>query len=482
MKEAQEGSVRVRFAPSPTGPFSIGNARTALFNWLFAQNMNGEFLIRIENTDKERSLPAYEKQILESLEWLGLTWNGNIVRQSERTALYEKYLTSLIDEGIAYYCFCTPEELDSERQAQLSQGISPQYSGRCRSLSHEEASRRISNESAVIRFKVPKQTLTFSDSIRGKISVETELIGDIIIAKTIREPLYNFAAAIDDIEMRITHVIRGEDHLSNTPKQILIHEALGVPSPQYAHLPLILGSDRKKLSKRFLTNSVLDYRAEGYVPDAVLNFLVLLGWHPTKDREILSVQEMIDEFTLKRVQKAGAVYNVEKLEWLNSNYLRSMDIGTLVAYLEPIIPSAWFKKKVFFEKVLTVTRDRMKKLPDFIPLAQFFFELETYPEKMLRWKETDISVTKQVLDAIFVTLEKITKAKFTEKQIKTDIEDIILKWGRGEVLWPFRVALSGKDASPPPFEIAGILGRDETLVRLRGAIDKLQDGVQALIS
>lgn len=482
MKETLDKKVRVRFAPSPTGPFSIGNARTALFNWLFAKNMGGDFLIRIENTDKERSLPAYEKQILDSLEWLGLTWDGKPIRQSDRTSIYEKYLTSLIDEGIAYYCFCTPEELDSERQAQLSQGLLPQYSGRCRSLAPEEASKKLFNKSAVIRFKVPEQTLTFSDSIRGKISVETKLIGDIIIAKTIREPLYNFAAAVDDVEMNITHVIRGEDHLSNTPKQILIHQALGVQSPQYAHLPLILGQDKKKLSKRFLTNSILDYRAEGYLVEAVLNFLVLMGWHPSKDREVLSVREMIDEFTLKRVQKGGAVYNSEKLEWLNSNYIRTIDIDTLAKYLEPFIPEVWLKKRTLFEKILLLTRDRMKILQDFIPLAQFFFELDPYPPSLLQWKGKDISETRQILEDTHEKLKTIAKASFTDKQIKTSLEELIEKWGRGEVLWPFRVALSGKDASPPPFEIAAILGRDESLRRLSIAMEKLHNSIQTLAS
>ena len=411
-------NVRVRFAPSPTGPFSIGNARTALFNWLFAKHEKGEFFLRIEDTDKERSKKKYEKEIIDGLTWLGLAWDGEISRQSEREPIYKNYLEKLLNDRHAYWCFCSASELEIERQAQLSQGLPPRYSGRCRNLPHEETVKRLKKESAIIRFKTPEKIVAFNDLVRGHVEVNSALLGDMVIAKSLTEPLYNFAVVIDDYEMKISHVIRGEDHLPNTPKQILIQEVLSLPTPIYAHLPLILGPDRKKLSKRYLDYSLTDYEKDGYLAQAMLNFLVLMGWHPEKDREILTVSEMINEFSLKRVQKSGAIFNPQKLDWLNGTALRAITGGELVTALKPFLPKDWLKDNNFLEKVVNLTKDRVKKLGDFKTLAEFFFELPKYPKELLIWKETAPEITAENLKFVLRIIENLS----TDKFIKIDIE------------------------------------------------------------
>jgi glutamyl-tRNA synthetase len=466
--------IRVRFAPSPTGPFSLGNARTALFNWLFARHGGGKFLLRIEDTDKERSKKKYEEEILAGLKWLGLDWDEEPVYQSKRGAIYEKYLNRLLKDGNAYWCFCTEQELEFERQAQLSQGLPPKYSGKCRRFSLEEAERKLKFQSGVIRFKVPEKNVSFNDIIRGKVEFNTTFIGDIIIAKKLDSPLYNFAVVIDDFEMKISHVIRGEDHLSNTPKQILIQEALGFPQPNYAHLPLILGPDRKKLSKRFLDRSLLDYKREGYLAEAMINFLALLGWHPERDRETLSRQELIAEFSLKRVQKGGAIFNPQKLDWLNAYYLRGLGHDAFLRMVREFLPLGWSKDKKFLEKIIAIEKERIRKLSDFPELARFFFELQDYPKELLIWKDVPLQEIKANLEKILELLQVIPPKKFTKELIEPLLIKLTEERGRGEVFWPLRVALSGKDASPGPLELLDIFGKKESLRRIKIAIKKLE--------
>ncbi len=465
-------AVRVRFAPSPTGPFSLGNARTALFNWLFARHDGGQFLLRIEDTDKERSKKEYEKILLDGLKWLGLDWDEEPWRQSERLAVYKKYLGKLLENGQAYYCFCTPEELEAERQALLSQGLPPKYGGRCRTIPPAEAKERMKKQPAVIRFKMPEKEAAFTDLVRGRVSFDLGLIGDVVIAKDLNSPLYNFAVVVDDYEMAITHVIRGEDHLSNTPKQIAIAEALGIEPPHYAHLPLILGPDHKKLSKRFLETSLLDYRDQGYLKEAFLNFMALMGWHPEEDREVVSVEEMINEFSFKRVSKAGAVFNPTKLEWLNAEYLKKLSPETLAEAAAPFLPEKWRQDKVFLAKVLGVEKERARLLTDFKNLAGFFFELPEYEAQKLIWRDTPAAA---ILDNLRFVLDVL--AKVPPGDGKDVIENYLMtvaeKRGRGEVLWPLRVALSGLDASPGPAEIIAVLGPEESTRRINVAIEKL---------
>ena len=322
--------VRVRFAPSPTGWLHIGGARTALFNWLFARSQKGDFILRIEDTDKERSKPEFEEDIKTGLTWLGLNWD-EFYRQSERIGEYRRYLEDLLQQGWLYWCFCTKEELEAERQAMMAEGLAPKYSGRCRSLPKEEVEKRLAQgEASVFRFKVAETRLTFKDLIRGNITFDTSLIGDIIVARSLDEPLYNFAVVVDDALMQITHVIRGEEHISNTPRQILLSKAIGAEPPQFAHLPLILNPDRSKMSKRFSDTALRDYIRAGYTKEAMFNFLTYLGWHPKEDKDAMTAEEIIKEFDLKRVQKAGAIFSIDKLDWLNAHYWKYLPIEEFI--------------------------------------------------------------------------------------------------------------------------------------------------------
>ncbi|MEK7465310.1 MAG: glutamate--tRNA ligase [Patescibacteria group bacterium] len=465
--------VRVRFAPSPTGSLHLGTVRTALFNWLFARHEGGKFLLRIEDTDTTRSKKEYEEGIFKSLEWLGLDWDEKEVRQSDRIAVYRKFLQKLIDERKAYYCFCTEEELEAEQQAQLSQGLSPKYSGRCRALSSEAAEEKHATMPAVIRFRVPDKKIAFTDLVRGKTEFNVALSGDFIIAKSLTEPLYNFAVVVDDEEMEISHVIRGEDHLSNTPKQIALQEALGFKIPHYAHLPLILGLDKKKLSKRFVSTSIDTYRNGGYLPESILNFLVLLGWHPLVDREVISIAEMVKEFEIKRVQKSGGVFNEEKLNWLNGYYIKHLPIENLIHHLAPFLPPEWLYKKAFVKKVLKVERERMRTLSDFVSLAKMFFELPSYTGALLAWKGSEPAKTAEMMRGARDILQDVPEHDFSKEKLTAVLMPFAEAKGRGDVLWPLRVALSGSEASPGPVELLDILGKDESLRRIDQALLKL---------
>jgi len=464
MADSPKKEIRVRIAPSPTGYLHIGTARTALFNWLFAKNQGGSFILRIEDTDLERSDPVYEKDIIENLEWLGLNWDEGPFKQTDRLDIYEKYIKKLLEEGRAYYCFCTKEELEAEKQAMLSQGLAPKYSGRCCGNKKPDP-----NRPSIIRFRMPETEVIFNDLIRGKVKFNTGLIGDIIIAKDLRTPLYNLAVVVDDFEMKISHVVRGEDHISNTPKQIMLQKALGFGEPVYAHLPLILSADRKKLSKRFLKTSVTDYRNEGYLAEAMINFLALLGWHPEEDnREVFDLKELTKDFNLKRIQKGGAVFNLEKLDWLNSRYIMRLEPEELIERSENFIPREWFKDKEFLAKVIKIEKERVKKLTDFAKLVGFFFKLPDYPANLLIWDKTPEKRILENLRSILPLLDDFSN-------INNKIMALAESRGRGEVFWPLRVALSGQTASPGPFEILGVLGHDESLKRIKIAIQKLNE-------
>lgn len=459
-------SVRVRFAPSPTGFLHIGGVRTALFNWLFAKKEGGKFVLRIEDTDKERSEKRFEDDIIKNLEWFGIYSDEPIWRQSERTETYKKYLLQLIDEGKAYCCTCSEEDLEAEYQAQMSQGLVPKYGGRCRAKANDIELQKKLLDTAVIRIKMPSEIVTFTDVVRGKVSFDTKLFGDIIIAKNIHEPLYNFAVVVDDHETNITHVIRGEEHLGNTPKQIVIQDMLGFPHVTYGHLPLILDSAKKKLSKRFIQDALNKYREEGYLPSAVLNFLVLLGWHPENDREILTVEEMKKEFSLKRVQKAGAVYNTEKLDWLNAMHIRMVPLPDLTEQIIPFIPDEWKSDTEKLSRVVEFTRERMKKLSDFKTEAKPFFEVTLYEAKLLMWKDVSLSDSKKHLKEVLNIVQK-------GGDCGAQIMEYATKEGKGNVLWPLRVALSGLQNSPGPMELLAVLGPIEAGKRIEAAIQKI---------
>lgn len=498
--------MRVRFAPSPTGPLHIGGVRTALFNWLYARQNRGMFILRIEDTDVARSEKKYEKEIFDGLRWVGLDWdegplqyaderglgaqmNADVIRdhlrsnlrksaspygpyrQSERIGLYKKYLEKLIEDGKAYFCYCTKEELEAERQAMLAQGLPPKYSGHCRNLTAPPQGK----SQQVIRFKTPESQVKFKDIIRGEVTFDAGLFGDIIIAKNLETPLYNFTAVVDDEEMKISHVIRGEEHLSNTPKQILMQKALGFSEPEYAHLPLILNPDKSKMSKRFADTALSIYKERGYLPEAIINFLALLGWHPKDNRELFILKNLINEFDLKRVQKAGAVFNQEKLDWLQKEHMKNLTVEEVMNRLKPILEEKNIKtNKKFLKRVIESEKPRLKTTNEFIDLAGFFFRLPEYEASLLIWQEESASKIKNILNAVLKILEDLGVENPTKEALMNALADITAKEGRGVVLWPLRAALSGQMASPDPMELVGVFGVKETARRIKIAIKKLE--------
>jgi nondiscriminating glutamyl-tRNA synthetase len=478
MAEKSARPVRTRFAPSPTGPLHIGGARTALFSWLFARKYGGTFVLRVEDTDRERSEKKYEEELIAGLSWLGLDWDEGPTekgpygpyRQTARTALYVKYLKVLLEKGDAYYCYCTKDELEGQRDAMVAQGLPPKYNGRCRNLTDPPAGKK----PEVIRFKVPGMKVEFEDMVRGTVVFDTSLFGDIVIAKDPENPLYNFAVVVDDELMKISHVIRGEEHLSNTPKQILMQRALGFTPPTYAHIPLILNPDRTKMSKRFADTALLNYRDQGYLPEALTNFLALLGWHPKGDREVFSKEELIAEFDMERVQPSGAIFNQEKLDWINREYLKTFDDKKIVALLKPFLEKARLHgAPEFLEKWVAVERGRANTLNDFISLGGLFFALPEYDAELLIWKESSREEAAAALAAAQKCLTGLDARSFTKETLMDAIASVIGEKKRGAVLWPLRVALSGAKASPDPIDIMAVLGREESLKRIAAARGKL---------
>lgn len=502
--------IRVRFAPSPTGPFHIGTARTALFNYLFAKKYKGSFILRIEDTDLRRSNPKYEKDIKDELQWLGIKWD-EFYRQSERIDSYTKYLKKSLESGQAFYCGHSKEELEKERKEKLKKKELPIHI--C-----EHYNKKLKN--GIIRFRPPKKKIVFNDLIRSKVEFDSELLGDISIAKNLKTPLYNFAVVIDDYEMKISHVIRGEDHLSNTPKQILIQEALKLPSPQYAHLPLILGPDKTKLSKRHGVVSVADYQKQGYLPEALINFMALLGWSPQDgilpqksknhlDEEIFSVKELIKKFSLEKIQKGGATFNVAKLDWFNGNYIRQKSLENLTLLCLPYLVERGLINPIFInkqyppayggysleqkyiiaktkkdvpvnklKKIIGLEQKRMKKLSEAGELTEFFFEKPRYKPNLLKWpraqrarlKEKERKEIIHILNKLEQILSEIKEKDFKIENLKTVLMPEAEKFkDRGYLLWPLRAALTGREKSPGPFEIAEILGKEKVLERIKEA-------------
>ena len=431
MEEAQK-QVVTRFAPSPTGLFHIGSARTALFNYLYARKHNGKFILRIEDTDKSRSEKQYEDDIISGLKWLGLEWD-EFHRQSERTEIYKKYLQKLLDEGKAY--------LDGQ----------------------------------AIRFKNPNKKVVFNDLIRGDITTQTDDVGDFVIAKDLDTPLFHFTVVVDDHEMGVTHIIRGEDHIPNTPRHILLQEALGFNVPNYAHLSLILGADRSKLSKRHGAASLNEYRKMGYLPEAIINFIAFIGWNPGDEREIFSQEELIKEFSLERIQKSAGIFNAERLDWYNKEYLKKKPLKDLeIAIAEELK----IKDESFAKKITPIIFDRISKVSDIAGLKNgelaFFFSEPEYSKELLLWKkEPDLEKTKKHLEEVVKFLSGLDESEFNPDKIKEAIWDYAEKEGRGNVLWPMRVALTGLEKSPDPFAVAGVLGKEKTIKRLTYAIEKI---------
>lgn len=439
---AEKKPVRVRFAPSPTGTLHTGGARTALFNYLFAKQKGGKFILRIEDTDKVRSTKEFEQDILRGLEWLGLT-HDEFYRQSERTEIYEKYLRQLVEEDKAYV------------SRELAKPARPDDTGR--------SGGKGSGEVEIIRFRNPNKTVTFTDLIRGEISVDTTDLGDFVIAKSFTEPLFHLTVVIDDHEMGITHIIRGEDHISNTPRHILIQEAIGAERPEYGHLPLIMAPDRSKLSKRKHAEiAALDKFIEsGYLPEAFINFLALLGWNPGTEQELFTLEELVNIFDISKVQKGAAIFNIEKLNWINREYLRQLSSEEFTAEAGKFLPEL-----KTLPTLIPVLLERIHTFGDIKKMAeagelQYFFTAPDYPKELLK--------TQTYLAETISLVEKISEDDFTAEKIKAAIWDYATEKGRGEVLWPMRIALTGQKQSPDPFTVASVLGKTETLKRLAHA-------------
>jgi len=474
-----QDTVRVRIAPSPTGPMHVGTARTALFNWLFARKNKGVFLLRIEDTDKERSKKEHEGTILRGLEWLGLNYDEEIVRQSERGKTYQAYIRKLLESGNAFYCSHSKEELTKEKEEQTAKHEAPRH--KCNFQFSIFNFQTTPKPHGIIRFKNPGGKIKFNDLVRGEIEFDAELLGDFSVAKDENTPLYNFAAVVDDFEMKVSHVIRGEDHLSNTPKQILMQRSLALPQPEYAHLSMILGSDKSKLSKRHGATAFFSYKEMGYLPDAMFNFLALLGWAPDDNKEIMTREEITEKFSLDAAQKSGAIFNIEKLDWMNGEYIRKMPLTELTKLCVPYFTDYGLRitdyDSDWLKKIVALEQPRLKKLSDIAESTRFFFQEKLdYDPQLLRWKDMNDNEIRESLGRLEKLLDEIPQEHYTKEKLGEIIMPKAEEWGRvgvkidrGRTLWPLRVALTGLKASPGPFEVAEILGKKTCLTRLREA-------------
>lgn len=471
--------IRVRFAPSPTGYLHVGGARTALYNWLFARRMKGVLILRIEDTDADRSKPELTTTILESLEWLGLNWDEGPFHQSDRLDRYRALASELQSTGHSYPCFCTPEELQAKR-ALVAGGRPWKYDGTCRKLSEPERQKRLADHLPhVFRFRVPEAGETgFDDQVFGHIKVENQEIEDFVLLRSDGQPTYHLSVVTDDIDMRITHVVRGADHLSNTPKQILVYRAVGASLPIFAHLPLILGPDRQRLSKRHGATSVGAYRDQGILPEAMVNFLALLGWTPPGGEEILSREVMAQQFDLAAVSKSNAVFDPEKLAWMNSQYLRALSMDRLAPLVRAELKSAGVNitfpaAPVAFEQTVTLLQPRMRSLKDFSQGGRAFFtdEFDYDPEARKKfWKDPSLPA---LVHALAKRLEKIDPfdPEKSEQALRGLAEENGIK--AGLLINATRVALTGQAVAPSLFDVMNLLGREKTVERLRRAVNML---------
>ncbi|MBD3306900.1 glutamate--tRNA ligase [candidate division KSB3 bacterium] len=468
-------TIRTRFAPSPTGYLHIGGARTALFNWLFARHHNGTFVLRIEDTDAERSTPEAIQAILDSMTWLGLDWDEGPFYQTQRYDLYRDHAYRLLESGSAYRCYCTPDELKRKREQAVKAGQPYGYDRTCRDrLDQPEG------QPFVIRFKAPLDgTTTVHDLVQDDVAFPNVELDDLIILRSDGSPTYNFCVVVDDTTMQITHVIRGNDHLSNTPKQVLMYAALGYPVPQFAHIPLILGQDKTKLSKRHAATSVMAYQENGYLPEAVVNFLVRLGW-AHGDQEIFTRQEMIDHFSLEGVGKSAGVFNTEKLLWLNQHYLKETPLPDLAKQLLPFLEKRYShlvspldgeplsSDSPWLHEVIQTLQERSKTLVEMADaLGYYFVEEVSYQEKAARKFLTPD--TAELFDALVPRLEAADA--FDSQTLSTVVRDFAAQQELklGKVAQPIRVALTGGTASPGIFDVMALLGKTTVITRLRRA-------------
>jgi glutamyl-tRNA synthetase len=464
-------TVRVRFPPSPTGHLHIGGVRTALFNWLYARHCGGVFVLRIEDTDRTRSTEESIQVILEGLQWLGLDWDEGPYRQTERLAIYQSHALRLLAEGKAYHCYCSPQELQERREEALRRGESPRYDRRCRDLPHPPAGRK-----PAIRLKAPLEGQThFVDLIHGELTFENSEMDDLIILRSNDTPTYNFAVVVDDVTMQITHVIRGDDHIANTPRQILIYQALDYPLPQFGHVSMILGSDKGRLSKRHGATSVLAYREMGYLPEALLNYLARLGW-AHGDQEIFTQAELIEQFSLTELNKAAAIFSPDKLLWLNAHYLRTLPSERLIPELLPHLAREGLLKlpgeidRTYLARAMDSVRERSKTLVEMAQWLRFYFaDHIIYDDKAATKFLT--AETAPLLAKLVQALEGLPT--FAEASIEQVFQQLVAESGLklGAIAQPARVALTGDTVSPGIHQVMAILGRERVLGRLRQALE-----------
>lgn len=531
--EKSNKNVRVRFAPSPTGEMHIGSARTALFNFLFARHNKGKILLRIEDTDAKRYVPGSAERLIDNLSWLGIefdegpkiensnfktqildqTQNSNVPNkirgssiesnstgilklnknyhgkygpyvQSERLGLYQEYAQKLVEDGNAYYCFCSEERLKKMREEQEKNKQAPMYDRKCLSLSHDQIAKLLKEKTPyVIRLKVPYSgTTSFDDLIRGHIEIDNSTIDDQVLIKSDGMPTYHLANVVDDHLMEISHVIRAEEWLPSTPKHILLYKAFDWQPPKYAHIPLVLAKDKSKLSKRHGAVSIEEFKKLGYLPEALINYIALLGWNPKTEKEFFTLTELIKEFDIKNVNKAGAIFDIDKLDYFNSNCIKKVSNDLLKKYISEnlLVNNINAKEKITannLDKIITVIKDRMVKLSDFTELTDVFFTMKDYDSKMLVFKKSTKELT---LDGLKLTADNLELMALSKWESVDELNKMLLKivednkLSNGDVFWPVRVALSGLDKSPSPTEMLWVLGKDESLKRIKNAIKKLE--------
>ena len=475
-------NIRVRFAPSPTGYLHVGGARTALFNWLFCRKHGGTFLLRIEDTDLVRSEERMVEQILESMRWLGLDWDEGPFYQSERFDLYSAAAERLLALGKAYYCFCEADKLKALREETRERGSAFRYDRRCLNLPENEKQRLLAEGAPkAVRFLVPEGITSVTDAVHGEISFDHKEIGDFVIKKADGSPTYQFAVVVDDHDMGITDVIRGDDHYNNIPKQVMLYRALGFEPPQFAHVPLILAPDRTKLSKRNAAVAVSDYRESGFMPEAVANFLALLGWSPGENKEIMTLGELVEAFSLEGISKSNAVFDVKKLEWMNCEYVKGLSPEELFERVKPLLVDSGLidddfaaKHADWIKKVLVLLQERVKKLTDYPEAVRYFFTSDfDYDERGVRKHFKG----PQIVDILTRLKERFEAAEeLTLETIESVIRGLADECGiiAGKIIHPTRLACSGQTVGPSLFHLVEALGKERTVERLTKAIEYIK--------
>ena len=474
--------LKVRFAPSPTGYLHIGGARTALFNYLYARQMGGIFLLRIEDTDIKREKTDSIEKITDDMKWLGMDWDEGPVRQTSRLNIYKKYADQILEKGMAYKCYCTPDELDVKRQWMMDHGMTPRYDGTCRSLTPEQQEEKeAQGRKPCLRFRAPEESVTVDDLVRGEVVYERDFVGDFVIMKSDGTPSYNFAVVVDDYEMGVTLVMRGEEHLVNTPRQIVLYRALGFELPQFAHISMILSPDRKKMSKRHGTVAVDKFRKQGFLPEALINYISLLGWSPPGNEEFFTIKDLVNEFSIDRIAKNPAIYDVEKLKWMNGRYISKMENEKLLKLVTPYLKEAGYvtdetieKEKDTLLKIVGAVKVRLVLLKDIVKETRIFFDdtikFDSAAKKSLAW-ETTPPVFKAFLE-VLDDYEEVNKENYMNL-----VKQIQKKSGvKGKKFYmPLRVGITGQSSGIDMSHILTILTPEQMKARLKEAIEQLPE-------